>query len=240
MLSNKGLVDYVKTAATEKWGYIWSGIGQQLTEVLLAQLVTKYPREVGQYKDFIRVTWLGKRVVDCGGLIKSYYWTREGKFKYEGSTDLTADGLLAAAKEKGNIETMPELPGVLVHKKDHVGVYIGNGKVIEAKGTVYGVVQTEIKNGLWKSWSKCPFIDYNVDDSKPIEQKPSVPYPGYLLKYNVFKMDKNVKTFQERLGIHADGIFGPQTLAAVRNFQKKNGLQADGIIGPVTWNKMFN
>ncbi len=39
---------------------------------------------------------------------------------------------------------------------------------------------------------------------------------------------------QKRLGIEADGIFGPRTRAAVRAFQKRRGLVVDGIVGPQT------
>jgi peptidoglycan hydrolase-like protein with peptidoglycan-binding domain len=39
--------------------------------------------------------------------------------------------------------------------------------------------------------------------------------------------------------IDADGIFGPQTEAAVKSFQSKHGLTADGIVGPLTWEKLI-
>ena len=44
-----------------------------------------------------------------------------------------------------------------------------------------------------------------------------------------------VRALQSRLGITADGIFGPQTAAAVRNFQSQAGLSSDAIVGKSTW-----
>ena len=40
-----------------------------------------------------------------------------------------------------------------------------------------------------------------------------------------------VKRLQEKLGIAADGDFGPGTEQAVRDFQQKNGLAVDGMLG---------
>ena len=43
-----------------------------------------------------------------------------------------------------------------------------------------------------------------------------------------------VKRVQVRLGLKADGVFGPGTDAAVKAWQTENGLVADGIVGPKT------
>jgi peptidoglycan hydrolase-like protein with peptidoglycan-binding domain len=45
---------------------------------------------------------------------------------------------------------------------------------------------------------------------------------------------RQVRLLQHALGIHEDGVFGPETEAAVRAFQASQGLEVDGIVGPKT------
>lgn len=45
-----------------------------------------------------------------------------------------------------------------------------------------------------------------------------------------------VTAWQNTIGVvPADGIFGPQTLAATKAWQSAHGLTPDGIVGPLTW-----
>ncbi|MEP9352599.1 peptidoglycan-binding protein [Xanthobacter sp. KR7-65] len=44
-----------------------------------------------------------------------------------------------------------------------------------------------------------------------------------------------VKILQTKLGVTADGQFGPATEEALKAFQKQHGLSADGIAGPDTF-----
>jgi putative chitinase len=48
-----------------------------------------------------------------------------------------------------------------------------------------------------------------------------------------------VKQLQEKLGLAADGQFGPGTEAKVKEWQAANGLTADGIVGPASWSKLM-
>jgi putative chitinase len=50
---------------------------------------------------------------------------------------------------------------------------------------------------------------------------------------------EDVKKLQAKLGLSADGAFGPATAEAVKKWQAANGLGADGIVGDGTWGKMF-
>jgi hypothetical protein len=43
-----------------------------------------------------------------------------------------------------------------------------------------------------------------------------------------------VRALQKKLGVSADGVYGPKTRAAVKRFQRAHGLAVDGVAGPQT------
>ena len=42
----------------------------------------------------------------------------------------------------------------------HVGIYIGNGYVIQVMGIKYGVVKTKLEGSTFTNWFKTPGIEY--------------------------------------------------------------------------------
>jgi peptidoglycan hydrolase-like protein with peptidoglycan-binding domain len=42
------------------------------------------------------------------------------------------------------------------------------------------------------------------------------------------------RAVQQKLGVSADGVYGPRTRSAVKRFQRTHGLAVDGIAGPAT------
>ena len=158
------LVAYVLHAWQSGWGYVWGTYGQVLTPSLLDYKLRQYPEGVGQYASVIRARWLGGRTADCIGLIKGYGWldpdTLTIGYATNGMPDIGADAMYQAASVKGSLDTMPDTPGLAVWKSGHIGVYIGNGEVIEAMGTNYGVVRTDLAERNWTAWLEIPYIQY--------------------------------------------------------------------------------
>ena len=154
-----GLVAYCRAQLGRPY---WYGTSGQISTMELYQAKkSKYP---AYYKASDFAQQLGQKVHDCCGLIEGYMWSPNpdapSAIGSNGFKDYTADGLLAAATEKGLIGSMPETPGLSVHKPGHVGVYVGNGQVIEARGHAYGVVTTRLESRGWISWAKIPGIKY--------------------------------------------------------------------------------
>ena len=147
------------------WGYVWGTYGQVLSQGNFASKLEQYPDGVGKYADFIQANWLGRRTADCVGLIKGYGWydPENDKFVYNanGMPDTGANQMYYAATESGPIDTIPEIPGLAVWHDGHIGVYIGHGEVVEAMGTMYGVVKTQLAGRGWTHWLKVPYTSYD-------------------------------------------------------------------------------
>lgn len=163
--TNLGLVESCKKYLGHPYWY--GTFGQIATETLLQQKSKQYPAHYGSSRMAKYRSQIGNQVFDCIGLVKAYLWNENGKITYNSNQDKSADTMLSICKEKGPINTMPEMPGILVFMPGHVGVYIGNGEVIEARGFSYGVVKTRLTGRGWKNWGKCPYLQYVDEKSKP-------------------------------------------------------------------------
>ena len=177
--NNLDLVQWAIWAEDRGWGYVWGTYGEVFDQALYEYKLEQYPDEIGKYSQFIETNWLGGRTADCVGLIKGYGWlnpeTQEIEYGTNGMADVGADQMYENATEKGSIDSMPEIPGLAVWHAGHIGIYIGGGEVIEAKGTRYGVVRTNLDDGSWTHWLKIPYITYleaapETEPTTPSEQ----------------------------------------------------------------------
>lgn len=162
--NNLDLVKWAEYAADKGWGYVYGTYGTVLSESMLTAKMEQYPDEVATKEQFIRDTWLGKRTADCVGLIKGYGWfntvSQDTEIGANGMQDLSANGMYDAATVKGEISTIPETPGLAVWKDGHIGIYIGDGNVVEAYGTERGVIRSALADGGWTHWLEVPSINY--------------------------------------------------------------------------------
>ena len=174
--TNKGLVAYAKEQIGKP--YWFGSFGQAGSSSLLTQKARQYPTEYTAANVERCKKQFGVKVHDCIGLIKGYLWSdspTDTTPTYNPAQDLSANGMYNACKSRGYINTMPDVAGVLVFMSGHVGVYIGNGEVIEAMNFNRGVVKTKLAGRGWQRWGKCPFISYETQTTTP---KPTATTPA--------------------------------------------------------------
>ncbi|MED4061692.1 peptidoglycan-binding domain-containing protein [Priestia megaterium] len=242
----QGLVDYCKAQVGKPY---WFGcFGQTASEALFKTKKKQYPSYYTA-SDFSKQ--YGQRVHDCAGLIKGYMMSISPTAAptYNASFDKSADAMYSECTEKGAISSIPEIAGICVWKKGHIGVYLGNGKVVEARGHAYGVIYSKLSDIKWTNWGKLKWVDYGVvaPIETPVENNTEVTTVNITTK-SLKKGTKGaeVKTLQLLLngksnaGITVDGDFGSKTDAAVRNYQKSKGLGVDGEVGSKTWDALIN
>ena len=205
---------------------------------------------------------------DCVCIIKSLLWGWSGKktatyggAKYgsNGVPDIDADTMITKCSglstDFSNIT-----PGEAVWVKGHIGVYIGDGLAIECTprwkdGVQYTACNCS-KPGYnrrnWTKHGKLPYIEYvKVEaETKPECEDKTETKPEGVCNVDV-KVLKNgsrgnaVKALQTLLNGAgyscgaADGIFGANTVTAVKAYQKAKKLTADGIVGAATWGKLL-
>lgn len=267
--SAKGLVDWAEAAFAAGWVYWYGTCAYKCTASLLASKTKQYP---DHYSDKRQATYKrhiaeGRSCADCIGLIKGYAWdtdgdvnTRGNKYGANGMPDTNSSGMYRAAKIKGKIATMPEIPGALVWTKNqaHVGVYVGGGMVVEARGYAYGVQRNKLSARSFTHWGLCPYLEYTAEQVEQAQKaagttaaQPGTSAPATSKKKSgdtLRKGDKGdaVKEMQTLLlkagcklsKYGADGHFGGETLEALKAYQTTHGLTPDGICGPLTWQSL--
>lgn len=256
------LVAFCKSMVGQKYWY--GTCVYPCTESKLQSKAKQYPKHYkpGRMPTYRKHIAAGLICMDCVGMIKGFFWTNGGKgvleylktgkaftnkYKANGCPDKSANGMLDHCKaqgcKNGKISTLPDVPGVLLFCEGHVGVYIGGGYAIEARGYEYGVVKTKVSERSWTHWAYMPesLLDY---DGKAAEVQPE-PEKVYKLGKRILKYEQgeplmtgaDVKELQTRLNAlghdcgKADGEFGKNTEKGVKSLQKAAGIEVDGEFG---------
>ena len=168
-ISTAALIEKFQYALSNDWGYIWGTAGEKWTEARQKALekTTDADRESGRKYGS---KWIGHTVADCSGLF-SWSFKQLGGTMYHGSDTLyrkytTSCGTLKNGKRTDGKELLPGT-AVFVYKDakkkyTHVGLYIGNGWVIEAASTQDGVIKTKVSASKWTHWGTLKGVDYDM------------------------------------------------------------------------------
>ena len=171
MINTSDLINLFRQAWEQDWGYIWGTAGVMWTEAKQKALekTTDANRALSrQYGS----KWIGHMVADCSGL---FVWAfrQFGESIHHGSDTIFRRYTSSSGQlKKGQRTDGKELiPGTAVFtyndsKKNygHIGLYIGNGLVIEAAGTKQGVISSPVEK-KWTWWGELKDVDYG---SSPI------------------------------------------------------------------------
>lgn len=220
-----------RQALEEKWGYIWGKRGQLWTQAQQDAAAREMTVRYGQQ-------WVGRKVADCSGLFVWAFRALGGDI-YHGSDTIFRKYTVQTGKVA---EVSALSPGAAVFqlrdgRRTHIGLYVGDGRVIEAQGTRTGVVESDIRR--WDEWGLLSGVDYAAS--------PAEPFPAVPLTLRKGDSGEAVQALQEALlaagydlgSQGADGIFGSKTRQAVRAFQQDHGLTPDGLAGPMTRAALF-
>lgn len=253
MIATADLVEKFRYALEKDWGYIWGTAGLEWTAAKQAQIekTTDADRE-GSRK--YGKQWIGHMVADCSGLF-SWAFKQLGGKMYHGSDTMYRSWCDRKGELKSGKRTDGEglKPGTAVFvwkeakkKYTHVGLFVGNGLVIEASGAKDGVISSKVTHKKWTNWGELKGVDYErkAPDPQP-EPEPEDEYPtirrGSTGRWVILAQVKLISAGYSCGASGADGKFGADTEKAVKAFQKEHtgpdgkALKVDGIIGPATW-----
>lgn len=271
MATSKGrtIADY----AESKLGcaYIWGGYGEKLcTTAFRKERASAYPSQKdniykncpvlsGKQSTCKGCKYNGMQAYDCAQLTR-YSCKAGGQELVSGANSQWRSGVW---EKKGTIDSLPDVPGVILYHANssgtmtHTGVYVGDGKAVEARGAAYGVVKTDVQKRSWTHWAALPGIlsegaDNSSDkDEKPKEEASEVQIGtsgAEVVEMKTLRNGNNgtqVKVLQWLLNQNGfncgtvDGIWGTKTQNAVKSYQKAKGLAVDGIVGKATWGKLL-
>lgn len=177
----QGLVDYCLYWMDQPHCYSWDANGQYLTKEFLDTYSACYPDWFGK-DDRLElrreIQDQGVRAFDCIGLIKAYVWADYSQDNTSRRTDETnyyCKNVLHQDTPFGPLRDIPEVPGIVVWKKGHVGIYLGDGQVLECTQEYYpksgeskvgGIIISDIKDRGWSYWLEYPGILYLDEDGE--------------------------------------------------------------------------
>jgi hypothetical protein len=174
MPTGKQIADQARIPLEEHWGYIWSTSGQVWTQAAQDRLAREKADD-SNYTLSIQYgpRWIGRRVADCSGLVK-WVCSQFGIKMSHSSNSQAKGGYLSKLDVLLGSNAIPV--GALVFKLrngsdfHHVGIYVGDNLVVEARGSKTGVTTSQL--GTWTHYGLIKGVDYGTEEDKKEAKEP--------------------------------------------------------------------
>lgn len=146
--------------------YVWGTQGEILTNDLVKSLISSFGNE--HYSNY--QSKLGQQSFDCSGLV---VWALRYMNIIPKTADYTASGIYQTLCYPVDRTELRSGDLVFVQNNgyiNHVGIYIGNGEIVHAKGKNYGVVRESLGTrfnlfGRLKALSEGDYISFDIPSS---------------------------------------------------------------------------
>ena len=157
----------------EGCGYVWGATGYVLTQSRLKSLKEQYPDNVNE--DVVK-KWIGKEVYDCAQFTR-YAAKQVGITLVSGAS---SQWKKTDWEDKGTINTLPVNKVCFLYRESpnanpmqHTGIYLGDGTVMDARGSKSGVLHTDFTSYAWTQWAM-PKGLYDNYEKEPEEVLPVI------------------------------------------------------------------
>ena len=150
--TRNGLIEHWKSKLGTP--YVFGAKGEVMTQARINQLARENPGTYTSSYKAKAAKYIGQHCTDCSGLISWYTGRIRGSYNYHDT-----------AMERVSIDHLNEsMVGWALWKPGHIGVYIGDGYCIEAKGINYGTIRSKVSATPWQKVLKLCDIDYTAEE----------------------------------------------------------------------------
>lgn len=211
-------------------GYVWGATGQTASEAVLQTLYARHP-------DHVNLTivrkWIGKQIFDCAGFVAKSM----NQVGIKPATGATSAWNGTQWARKGDISTLPSDKVCCLYKKkadgsgmQHTGLYLGDGIVVDARGSSQGVIKSTLSSYPWTNWG-IPVGLYTEDELNDISGG-SAPVEVIKVAYQAVVEASSGSTVNMRSGPSTNN----GVVQAIKIGQIVDVTEVQGDWSAITWN----